>query len=443
VIKINHYKLVLAQLSCIALSLAHLREIEFHFLPMFHFLTNLKIDLQRTLFTGQTFLWTRQLNEYYYVLQGNLISLKTTETGIYFKIHHTFDGVYIPKAQKMPHTMINPNYSENLIVKVEGDEGCAHARQTEQENDKKPLVVKVKLEDEGCAHAGQTDQENDKKPLVVKVKLEDEGCAHAGQKSQRREDQEPAANKRVKIESDDLVSRVRQDLHIYFHLDIDFEALVEEWSKDPVFKSKTKNIKYSRMLNQDPVETIFQFICSQNNNIKRITQLCRTISSFGSYLCNIDGKDYYRFPTLEQLSLKTEQNLRDSGFGYRASYIEKTCRFLLDNPTFINDLLLKDYKDAKIDLLSLHGVGPKVADCICLFGLDKRDCIPVDTHVWKIATVDYKMKMKKLTPKTYEEIGDFFRHKFTFAGWAHTLLFVGDLKSDSLGNLLDLEQREE
>ena len=59
-------------------------------------------------------------------------------------------------------------------------------------------------------------------------------------------------------------------------------------------------------------------------------------------------------------------------------------------------------------LCSLYGVGPKVADCVCLMSLDKHDAIPVDTHMWQVAANEYLPHLKKnknITDKAYKEIG--------------------------------------
>lgn len=67
-----------------------------------------------------------------------------------------------------------------------------------------------------------------------------------------------------------------------------------------------------------------------------------------------------------------------------------------------------------LGLCSLPGVGPKVADCVCLMSLDKHDAIPIDTHIWQIAVRDYLphlKKMKTITDKSYREIGkDIYIH---------------------------------
>lgn len=80
------------------------------------------------------------------------------------------------------------------------------------------------------------------------------------------------------------------------------------------------------------------------------------------------------------------------------------------------------------------GVGRKVADCVALFSLDQHGAVPVDVHVWDIATRDYDdgggelKKTKSLTPAVYERVGELFRDRFgSHAGWAHSVLFAAEL----------------
>lgn len=160
------------------------------------------------------------------------------------------------------------------------------------------------------------------------------------------------------------------------------------------------------------------------------------------------------FPTPESLTKKTvEAHLRELGFGYRAKYIAETARIIakekpsawldsLRNPDFpaFNAVAVIDgpqstYKDAQAALLSLTGVGPKVADCVCLMGLGWGESVPVDTHVLQIAQRDYRFGKKG--PKTinkvmYDAIGDHFRGIWgKYAGWAHSVLFTADLREFS------------
>lgn len=192
---------------------------------------------------------------------------------------------------------------------------------------------------------------------------------------------------------------------------------------------------------QDPVETTFAFICSSNNNIKRITGMVQALSrNFGSHIGTWRDTDFYSFPSVQALSGDgIEAQLRELGFGYRAKYISQSAQFLCserpDNPdAWLTDLRGQSYPLVKESLLKLMGVGPKVADCIALMAMDVTECVPVDTHVWQIALRDYSFpgmngRHKSLTEKTYTAIGDGFRNVFgAYAGWAHSVLFAADLR---------------
>lgn len=73
----------------------------------------------------------------------------------------------------------------------------------------------------------------------------------------------------------------------------------------------------ARVLRQDPVECVFQFLCSSNNNIKRIEKMVWTLAGYGERLGEVGGFVFHRFPTIEQLARVSEQELREAGFGYR------------------------------------------------------------------------------------------------------------------------------
>ncbi|KAH7681070.1 N-glycosylase/DNA lyase protein [Dioscorea alata] len=195
----------------------------------------------------------------------------------------------------------------------------------------------------------------------------------------------------------------------------------------------------ARVLRQDPLECLFQFLCSSNNNIGRIEKMVGVISSFGESLGSVGGFEFHQFPTLERLALVSERELRDAGFGYRAKYIVGTVKALQEKPgggvnwlASLRGLELPQVIDA---LCTLPGVGPKVAACIALFSLDQHHAIPVDTHVWQIATQYLMPELagKSLTPKLSSCIADAFVAKFgKYAGWAQNVLFIGELPSQKL-----------
>ena len=150
---------------------------------------------------------------------------------------------------------------------------------------------------------------------------------------------------------------------------------------------------------------------------------------------------------------RVESHLRELGFGYRAKYIAETARIVVEDKP--KDWLLglrnpespawddarsagrlsATYKEAHEQLVELSGVGPKVADCVCLFGLGWAEAVPVDTHVWQIAVRDYKfgkLKTKTFSKAMYDAVGDHFRDLWgKQAGWAHSVLFTADLRAFS------------
>lgn len=233
----------------------------------------------------------------------------------------------------------------------------------------------------------------------------------------------------------------------YFNLPVNLSSLYEHWSiQHNTFKRSTKDSPFSsfkgiRILRQDPWETLISFICSSNNNVKRISKMCDNLCvEFGDYINEYEGHKYYSFPGPSVLAKAgVEARLRDLGFGYRAKYIYQTACKFEDNEAFpditlnnLNQLRDKDYETAHEFLLQMTGVGPKVADCICLMALDKHDIVPVDTHVYQIAIRDYNYKgkrdLKTMNKVVYASIRQYFKDVFgPYAGWAQSVLFASDL----------------
>jgi len=406
--------------------------------------------------------------------------------------------------------------------------------------------------------------------------------------------------------NDDVIRRLLCD---YFQTDHSLETLYGSWNEGcERMKVVTECLKGVRVVRQDPFECLISFICSSNNNIKRISlMLDRLRCRYGRYICTVkfspdpsnsgssvstdcwqvvraedNGqsvreelarslllspsaastavsplpslikeeisiklekndikldkssikseeistlKDFngdldlndsfqsprtsakakkgtptqetaplihhlFEFPTIENLALASEKELRALGMGYRAKFISGTASLLagkegggklwLNNIRNMGDNVevkaerpnpqsigyVKEEKSIRgvkrvhdedhnaVDMVTEHasegmedssrllvqkllmecpGVGPKVADCVALFSLDQTGSIPVDTHVWQIALRDYDplftlRSAKSLTPMVYEQVGTVFRDRFPVkAGWAHSVLFAAEL----------------
>ncbi|XP_058535006.1 N-glycosylase/DNA lyase isoform X1 [Ochotona princeps] len=194
-----------------------------------------------------------------------------------------------------------------------------------------------------------------------------------------------------------------------------------------------------RLLRQDPVECLFSFICSSNNNITRITGMVeRLCQAFGPRLAQLDDVTYYGFPSLQALAgPQVEARLRKLGLGYRARYVSASAQAILEGQgglAWLQQLRAASYEEAHKALCALPGVGTKVADCICLMALDKPQAVPVDVHMWQIARRDYgwqptTSQAKSPSPQANKELGNFFRSLWgPYAGWAQAVLFSADLR---------------
>lgn len=102
-------------------------------------------------------------------------------------------------------------------------------------------------------------------------------------------------------------------------------SLIDVWrefsASDSRFAELAGYLGGARVLRQDPLECLVQFLCSSNNNIQRITKMVDYISSLGTYLGSVGDFKFYAFPSMDQLSLISEEQLRKAGFGYRLDAI--------------------------------------------------------------------------------------------------------------------------
>ncbi|MDD4408292.1 MAG: DNA glycosylase [Clostridia bacterium] len=204
----------------------------------------------------------------------------------------------------------------------------------------------------------------------------------------------------------------------FFDLETDYEKIKSILSKD---KMLVKPIEFGggiRILRQDLLEVIISFVFSANNNIKRITEsLFALRQKFGKHY-----GDYAIFPSLKQLSEITAEQFKEIGAGYRAEQLVK----LIEQLQKINFDELKHLSSDKIlkKLIDLSGIGPKVADCILLFGFNRTDVFPVDTWIEKAFKNFYESDLKNTNHWSRAEIRKFLTERYgNLAGYAQQYLF--------------------
>lgn len=214
--------------------------------------------------------------------------------------------------------------------------------------------------------------------------------------------------------------------NFYFDMETNYEEIKEKLRKiDNYMVTSIQHGEGIRILNQDLWETIISFIISANNNIPRIKGIIEKMSKkYGDEIV-WNNEKYYTFPTVNQLSKASVEDLRKLGLGFRDVRIFETTRMIRENQ--INLEKLHEEKNTNIvrdDLLRLSGVGPKVADCILLFSTLKRfDVFPIDVWVRRVMNELY-IKNEDETKVSKKQILEIAEEKFgNLCGMAQQYLF--------------------
>ncbi len=212
----------------------------------------------------------------------------------------------------------------------------------------------------------------------------------------------------------------------YFDLNRDYNKIKTILSNvDEYLKESIEYGSGIRILNQDLWEMIISFIISANNNIPRIKGIIEKMSQKYGNKIAWKGKDYYIFPTIKQLSSASKDDLRALGMGFRDTYIFNTTNTIASGDINLEELYNeKDTSKVREKLLTLSGVGPKVADCILLFSTLKRfDVFPIDVWVRRVMN-DLYIKNEDETKVSKKEIEKLAKEKYgDLEGIAQQYLF--------------------
>ena len=200
----------------------------------------------------------------------------------------------------------------------------------------------------------------------------------------------------------------------FFDLKTDYSSLKKQLSSHEILREPIKFGSGIRILKQNLFETLISFIVSANNNIKRIQLIIKRMrEKFGTKM-----GDFYAFPTREQLMKAKVEDFTAMGAGYRDKYLFKVLRQVDEN--VLQDWQTFPTEELRKKLISLAGVGPKVADCVLLFGFGRSDVFPVDTWIEKMYHKFYgdesEMNRERIRQKLTDKFG-------LLSGYAQQYLF--------------------
>lgn len=205
----------------------------------------------------------------------------------------------------------------------------------------------------------------------------------------------------------------------YFDLGRDYKQIKENLSKDPILKEAIQYGQGIRILRQDTWETLISFIISQNNRIPQIKKVIENLaSSFGNPI-EYKGRVYYTFPKAEELVMFDVETIAQTKCGFRAKYILDAASKVFSGEIDLLKLFEYSTNEIRDILMSINGVGPKVADCVILYSIGRYDTFPTD--VWIKRIVEYLYLKREGTPL---EIQLFAIDKFgDLSGFAQQYLF--------------------
>ncbi|MDI6702612.1 DNA glycosylase [Methanothermobacter wolfeii] len=207
----------------------------------------------------------------------------------------------------------------------------------------------------------------------------------------------------LRVNRNDLKKRIEYIFDLKFDLE-DFYSFLDDMGLSESIES-SRGLRL--FLAKDPFECIISSIASQNCSVLRWTRSIMDIRRMWGPAFRVSSETFHGFPSPEVLAAVEEDSLeelqraeddlpgdfafnslRACGVGYRAPYIRETSRILAEEID-VNEVCGMDYHEALEFLLELPGVGPKVADCILLYGFRKTEAFPVDVWVRRIMNYIY------------------------------------------------------
>ena len=207
----------------------------------------------------------------------------------------------------------------------------------------------------------------------------------------------------------------------YFDLNTDYQSIRKSLENNKILANAMEYGKGIRILNQNHFEMLISFIISANNMIPRIRKSIEVISMrYGKFICEDENRKYYSFPTVEELSKATVEELREfAKVGFRDKRIFDTVNMIKNENIDLDSFENLETDNLREELLKFSGVGNKVADCIMLFSYKRGEVFPVD--VW-IKRVMEELFIKEETPvkKISKEADRIFGK---YAGYAQQYLF--------------------
>ena len=212
------------------------------------------------------------------------------------------------------------------------------------------------------------------------------------------------------------------DLHDLIRLADPIDEIKREICRDGLMEDAIAFAPGLRIVSDELYACLVSFLCSVWKNIPAIEKMVRGIRENYGPCYSIRGREVYGLPTPEQMSEVTERDLKRLGLGWRAGFIVKSTETILEGDMTRVSLRELSYEEAHAMLKSLHGVGNKVADCVCLFSLGFLEAFPID--VWIERAIQGHYDVFTQSGKSYKARSKAARTYFgRYAGYAQEYIY--------------------
>jgi len=206
------------------------------------------------------------------------------------------------------------------------------------------------------------------------------------------------------------------------------DEMIKSVSKDKTVIKAVKQYPGLRIFRQDPFQCLISFIVSSNSNIQKIKMSLEKLSKKFGIKVTYENEEFFLFPKAKKLAKASINEIESCGVGYRSKFIKEAAEMILLKKIDFETLKKCNYQETKEIVLTIPGVGNKVADCVMLFSLEKLEAFPLDRWMIRILEKYYSDKFqihtKTITEKQYGTLHKkILNHFGSYAGYSQQFLF--------------------
>jgi len=207
----------------------------------------------------------------------------------------------------------------------------------------------------------------------------------------------------------------------YFALDHRLAEICDSFPKDPVMNAARDFCRGLRVIRQPKWECLATFICSSMKQVGHIRQISFALRKQFGEQRKIGEHLVYTFPLAPRLARASEKELRECKLGYRAKNLRSTARLVSSGKANLEAWSALADAELRKQLCALPGVGPKIANCVMLFGYERLRAFPIDVWIERVLRQQYFPRRKKMTAQRLRQFSEsyFGQH----GGYAQQYLF--------------------